>query len=94
MKLPPLPETALTLNVVMSGLAAVPSPQLIVPEKLLAGAGCVGVREGGAQAGRVPARDTALVLAVPAVRRASATVVEPVSVVELPPTSLMTKVMG
>ena len=36
MKLPPPPETVLAMNVVVSGLAAVPSPQLMVPEKLLA----------------------------------------------------------
>ncbi len=70
------------------------SPQLIVPEKSLVGAARVAVGEGGCEAARRLAPSTPPVaVTVPAVRAASATVVEPVSVVLLPPTSLTTTVM-
>ena len=81
------------LNVVMSGLAAVPSPQLIVPEKLLAGAAALASVKVALRLVELPPSTPPCALTVPAVWRASATVVEPVSVVLPPPVSLMTTVM-
>ncbi len=85
---PPLAVTAPEVKAVV-----LLSPQLIVPEKSLVGAAVlaslkVAVRLLGFAPSTPP-----VALTVPAVRAASATVVEPLSVVVLPPTSLTTTVM-
>ena len=69
-----------------------PSPQLIVPEKSLVGAAVLAsLNVALSVAGVVPSTPPATVV-VPAVSGASTTVVVPVSVAVLPPSSLIVTV--
>ena len=68
-----MPETALEPNVVMSGLAVVPSPQLMVPEKSPVAAAVLASVKVALRLADVPPSMSPLALTVPAVRAASAT---------------------
>ena len=82
----PLPSavTALLVKVVV-----LPSPQLIVPEKSVVGAPVLASLKVAESVVGVTPSTPPLTVTVPAVSGASATVVVPVSVVWLPPSSLI-----